>query len=64
MPTEHYVITVQAVRADDNKTLEEYIITETHQIPKSDETPKPSNDNNTGMHISEMINSRLWNLYQ
>ena len=35
LPGEEYVITVQAVRADTNESLEEYIITKVIQVPKS-----------------------------
>lgn len=36
-PAEEYIITVQAVRADDNKTLEEYVVTKNVQVPKGKE---------------------------
>ena len=40
---EYYVITVQAIRADNSEPLEDYFITRTLQIPKT----KPSNTSST-----------------
>lgn len=49
LPAEHYLITVQAVRADDGEPLEDYTVKKTLQIPKSNEILQHSD--NTGMPV-------------